>query len=219
MNVRFYVAMAALSLVGILLLTAAPAQAGICDTAASQMYDRCDLQFRFDGDVFTEAETVAWCGDNWGTTDNACWIGCTNLGNDCGVIADCVDGCFDDPLTCGFTGDLIYSHCENETTDALTSEPMTKTDMIDSCEAAGGQLNNCYNDCAYENAGDCEVMGECIEACENPADDDDTTADDDTTDDDTDDTDDDDTDEEPSESFEQSDGEKLHDVRGSSCGA
>jgi len=195
--------------------TPAHAEKDICATAVSKMYDRCGLQFRITDNTLTENQAVNYCREQTGSLLNACWLGCTSATNDCGEIANCVDGCFDGALECGFTADLVYDGCDGEVTGAETEEPLTKSEAITECSDLGGDLYKCYANCAFDNSADCDEMGDCLTLCADP----DADVDDDTADDTDDDTASDDDDDGPTEAIEDADGDSLENVHGSTCGA
>jgi len=183
-----------------------------CSTAVDEIYNDCNLRLRPEGAALSENSAVDYCRDQPPTPEKACWLGCPATGNDCGEIADCLDGCDgfnNDQTECGFIVDLAYTGCGWAFPDPETEEAMTKTEAYDDCVAQTAAEYRCFRDCTYLNWDDCDMMGECIAECIDPsADDDDDTDSDDDTDESL-----------PTETLEDADGDSLSHVRGSSCGA
>lgn len=182
----------------------------ICATAVSEIYEDCNLRLRPDGAALSENSATNFCRDQPPTPEKACWLGCTTAGNDCGDIADCIDGCDgfnNDETECGFTVDFAYSGCGWAFLNSDTEEAFTKTEAYADCVEKGADEYRCYRDCGYLDWDDCEMMGECIAICIDPslAGDDDTDTDDDTGN-------------LPTEALKDADGDSLSHVRGSSCG-
>lgn len=184
---------------------------GLCRDALNVLYTDCKLHLGIEGKVLNYSEAVAYCENQTDLTLKSCWTGCAlNTANDCGEVADCIDECYNGITMCNFTIEFIYDLCDDTLYNPENDQPIDRTPALNDCETTGGNLWDCYTNCAYTNWEDCIELSQCVIDCAyNQSDDD--TADDDTADDDT-------VDNPNSETLKESNGEALEDVHGSACG-
>ncbi len=200
--------MAALSLGLMFNATDANAAKGICEDAVENLYADCDLTIDLGNIEFASVkEAVDFCENMTDSQLRACWTACAINNVDCGVMAGCIDECFDNDTHCGFVMDFIYDVCDIAFPDG-NGNAIEKDDMRADCnleESDSAEFYACVDTCAYDNWNDCNTMFDCLGDCLSLQDDDD-------------DGDDDDDDDSTSESIEDSEGEGLDEDGGSACG-
>lgn len=202
--------MAALS-VGIMFhATNANAAKSICDDAVENIYSDCDLSLVLGNtELASVKEAVEFCNNMTDTQLRACWTACAINNVDCGVMAGCIDECFNNDTHCGFMMEFVYDVCDIAFPDS-EGNAVTEEDMRADCIAAGpedAEFYACVDGCAYDNWNDCDEMFDCLGEClDLQADDDDADDDDDDDDDATD------------ESLDDSEGDGLNEDGGSACG-
>jgi len=202
--------MAALSLGFMFNATDANAAKGICDDAVENLYSDCDQTIVLGNIEFASVkEAVDFCENMTDTQMRACWTACAIQNVDCGVMAECIDECFENDTHCGFVMNFIYDVCDIAFPDgegaAIEEEDMRADCNLEAAESA--DFYTCVDVCAYDNWNDCDIMFDCLGECLSlQPDDDDATGDDDDDDDDDD------------ESIEDAEGEGLDEDGGSACG-
>ena len=178
-----------------------------CYEAVTHIYSDCGLTLIVGNQQFVSAgDAIKFCHNEEDQVVRGCWLQCAQHTFDCGLMAACIDKCFEYSTTCGFTTGFIYDVCELILNNPGTEESLTEDEARAACNQIGGETFECVTTCAYENWNDCPSMSTCLAVCAEqvpPPVDDDTTPDDDT----------------PSEPPDQSEGEAIDHSGGSACGA
>lgn len=199
----------------VFLMNSSPAQAekDQCYDAVVELYTRCDQVLAFgQSELASASDAISFCRNQDDIFTRACWTQCALDNPDCGVMADCIDTCFEGTTACGFTMEFIYNTCDLRLRRPDTNERLNKVTARSLCSTAGESLQDyfeCLSVCAYDYWRDCTEMDSCTQDCAEDIVLNDDTGDDDAGDDDT---------GEMSEDPADAGGEGLDDEGGSACG-
>jgi len=217
-SIAFFLFAVILIAVGLFLIAQsdeAVAAKDTCYDAVLALYSNCDLKLVVNGgELGSVNEAVNFCRNQSDVGLRACWTNCALDNPNCGLMASCIDECFEGETNCGFMMEFIYEICSIALVNPLDYEEVIDKDTaLAGCNQAGQAWDpfyECFTQCAYENYTACDQMSPCLAECYDlsPGDDDnDDTGDDDTV--------------EPTpeeESPNESEGEDLDEEGGSACG-
>jgi hypothetical protein len=158
----------------------APALAGgvrdTCVDALNNMYNNCWLHFGGNGKELSYPEAYNMCENETNAQQKVCWTSCAKHNTDCGKMAACIDGCFNDSTACSFVVQFVYNLCKWHLTNPVTGAQISYAEADADCQSDTSGLFNCYKNCAYSDWNQCLQMDYCTPKC--LADDDNDTGDD-----------------------------------------